>query len=102
MGNPRYANGHRRRQLTARIKREQTYCALCGGEIDQTLHYLDPQAGVIDEDLAIARGGNPLDPANCGHMHRACNQRKGILTIAEYHAAMIATPNEELRTSRSW
>lgn len=102
MGNPRYTNGHRRRQLTARIKREQTYCALCGGEIDKTLHYLDPRALVIDEDLAIARGGNPLDRANTNAMHRECNQRKGILTIAEYHAAMAATPNEDMPTSRSW
>lgn len=102
MGNPRYANGHRRRQLSARVKREETYCSLCGGHVDQTLHYLDPQAPVIDEDLPVARGGDPLDRANVTLMHRLCNQLKGILTIAEYRAGMTVTPTDVIATSRTW
>lgn len=30
-------NGHRRRQLRARVLAEESYCALCGGWVDKSL-----------------------------------------------------------------
>ena len=33
MGNPRQANGHRRRQVRAAVLAEETHCAICGTEV---------------------------------------------------------------------
>ena len=83
MNNPRRSNGHRRQQLTKRVKAEEPNCALCGKHIQPGLHYLDPNAGVVDEDIPVSRGGSPYDRDNCHHMHRACNRWKSTLTLAE-------------------
>lgn len=83
MGNPRQRNGHRRRELTKRVKAEEPNCALCGKPIQPGLHYLDPNSGVIDEDIPVSRGGSPLDRTNCHHMHRACNRWKNTMTLTE-------------------
>ena len=80
------ANGHRRRQVVARVKAEETHCALCGEWVDQTLHHLDPQAAVVDEDVPRSRGGSPSHRGNCHLMHRECNQWKGTMTLAEARA----------------
>ena len=98
------ANGHRRRQLRARVLAEETHCALCGGWVDKTLrmqpgahgprcpggdctgcipHDMRPE---VDEDLPRSRGGSPYDRTNCRLMHRKCNRDKGNRTIAEHHA----------------
>lgn len=84
--NPRRTNGHRRRELVARVKATETHCALCDQYVDQTLHHLDPQAGVVDEDIPIVRGGSPYQRSNCHLMHRACNRWKGTMTLAEARA----------------
>jgi 5-methylcytosine-specific restriction endonuclease McrA len=83
MGNPRRTNGHRRRELVARVKATETHCALCDEPVDKSLHHLDPRAAVVDEDIPVARGGSPYDRANCHLMHRACNRWKSTLTLAE-------------------
>ena len=101
---PANANGHRRRQLRARVLAEETHCALCGGRVDKTLGMTpgahggrckggtcpgcipDPYRGEVDEDLPRARGGSPYDRGNCALMHRVCNRLKGTMTIAEFHA----------------
>ena len=59
--NPRYANGHRRRNLRTRILREETHCAICGHEVDKTLPTPHPYSPEIDEIIPISLGGNPLD-----------------------------------------
>ena len=79
------ANGHRRRQLIARVKARDTHCAICGGLLVPDAPHLDPRSTVIDEDIPRARGGSPLDPSNCNATHRACNQWKSTLTLAEAH-----------------
>lgn len=102
MAAPRHnANGHRRRELTKRVKAEETHCALCGEWVDKTITYTpgehgprcpgglcpgcipDPRRGEVDEDLPRSRGGSPYNRANCHLMHRACNQYKGDSTLAE-------------------
>ena len=104
-GDPRYSNGHRRRKLRARILASETYCALCGGEVDKTLrldengkpHPLSPE---VDEIIPVSRGGNPLLRSNTQLSHRICNQRKGNRVIGEVDAPPAYTL--PLPTSQQW
>ncbi len=82
------ANGHRRRQLVARVKAEETHCALCGDWVDKSLHHLDPKAAVVDEDMPRMLGGSQYDRANCHLMHRACNRWKSTMTLAQARAKL--------------
>ena len=75
--NPRYANGHRRRQLRTRVLIEEDCCWLCGGFVDKSLLFLDPWAAVIDEVIPVSKGGNPYDRSNVRLAHRRCNARRG-------------------------
>ncbi len=82
MGNPRYANGHRRRQLRKRILAEEYYCHICHGAVDKTLKVDSdgkphPLSAEVDEIIPISLGGSPLDRNNCRLAHRICNQQKG-------------------------
>lgn len=103
------ANGHRRRQVVARVKAEEHDCALCDKPVNKNLRYLkgehgkrcptrtctgcipDPMRGEVDEDLPRSRGGSPYDRANCHLMHRKCNQFKDDLTLAEARAKLHGT-----------
>jgi 5-methylcytosine-specific restriction endonuclease McrA len=75
--NTRYANGHRRRRLRARVLAHYTHCALCGSPVDKTLPATDPGAPEVDEIIPVSRGGDPLAWSNVQLTHRACNQAKG-------------------------
>lgn len=81
-------NGHRRRELKARVKAEETHCALCGKWVDKTLHHLEPMAAVVDEDIPRSRGGSQYSRDNCHLMHRRCNRWKGTMTLAEARAKL--------------
>lgn len=78
MGNPRNANGHRRRQLRARVLREETLCGLCGEFVDKTIPTPDPMSPEVDEIIRIRDGGDPLDRANCRLTHRHCNRYRDV------------------------
>lgn len=85
------ANGHRRRELRARILAEETHCGLCGKLVDKTLtmqwgthsrRCSDPQCPgcvphpmrpEVDEIIPRHQGGDPLSRQNCRLTHRACN-----------------------------
>lgn len=73
----RQANGHRRRQLRARVLREESECWLCGLPVDVTLPPHLPDSPEVDEVIPIALGGDPLDRNNCRLAHRLCNVRRG-------------------------
>lgn len=75
--NPRQANGHRRRQLRARVLREEDDCWRCGLPVDKTLPPHLDGSPEIDEVIAFALGGDPLDRANVRLAHRLCNIRAG-------------------------
>jgi hypothetical protein len=75
--NPRTTNGHRRRQLRARVLREETHCGICGLEVDTTLPAGRPDSPECDEILAVSRGGSPFERSNARLAHRLCNQRRG-------------------------
>jgi hypothetical protein len=70
MGNSRYANGHRRRELRKRVLATENVCGICGQVVDKTLHYLDPMAPEVDEIIPVSRGGDPLARANTRLAHR--------------------------------
>lgn len=86
--NPRYRNGHRRRELRARVLAEEDRCALCGRPVDTTLPARHPAAPEVDEDMPVSRGGSPLARDNVALMHRACNNWKADRTLAEARAAL--------------
>lgn len=75
--NVRYANGHRRRSIRARLLATCDVCAICGKPIDTTLKTPHPMSAEVDEIVPVSRGGDPLDIRNCQLVHRSCNQRKG-------------------------
>lgn len=102
------ANGHRRRELRARVLAEETHCALCGGWVDKSLTNTPGKHGPrckgdcpgcvphdmraeVDEDLPRSRGGSPYARSNTALMHRSCNRMKGNRTIAEHKAKQHAT-----------
>ncbi len=113
-------NGHRRRELTTRVKAEETHCALCGAIVHKHLKHQPgahnkscanpdcrgckphPQRAEIDEDLPRSRGGSPLDRDNVALMHRICNQRKGKRTLAEAKAELAKAPQHATYASPGW
>ena len=86
--NPHNRNGHRRRQLAARIKATATHCALCNQPLNPGATWPDPTCTVIDEDMPRVKGGNPLDPGNTNALHNRCNNWKGAMTLAEARALL--------------
>lgn len=115
------ANGHRRRELRARVLASETRCALCGERVDKTLTTLPGQHGprckgncdgckphprspVVDEDIPRSRGGSPYDRRNCHLMHRECNRWKSKMTLAEAKAkrAGNVTPAKTTTNLVSW
>ncbi len=75
--NPRYSNGHARRQLRAWLKAQGAPCHICGRAIDYSLPAGHPLSFEVDEIVPVSRGGSPLDRANVAAAHRICNERRG-------------------------
>ena len=114
------ANGHRRRELRRRVLTEEHTCALCGQPVDKTLTTLPGQHGPkcntptctgckphphraeVDEDLPRSRGGSPLQRNNCHLMHRACNQYKSDMTLAEARTKRANTQPRTITASPGW
>lgn len=119
------ANGHRRRQLRARVLAEETHCILGGELIDKTLSYLPgahgprckggecagcvphPKRAEVDEDLPRSRGGSPYERANCHLICREHNRFKGAMTLDEARAKLNGnsprdTPKKTVTTLIKW
>lgn len=75
MPNSRYANGHRRRQLRARVLREEDNCWLCGEPVNKELLTPHPGSPEVDEVVPVSLGGDPLARDNCRLSHRQPLQR---------------------------
>lgn len=82
MTNPRYANGHARRQLRAWLKAQGAPCHICGRAIDYSLPAGHPLSFEVDEIVPVSKGGSPLDRANVAAAHRICNERRGNRDVA--------------------
>lgn len=80
------------------IRRTKPPCALCGGEIDYSLHYLNPMAYVVDHRVPIARGGEDTIQ-NIQAAHRTCNESKGAKLDSELKPAAAL---RSYVTSRTW
>lgn len=78
--NPRQANGHQRRKLRAKVLREEDICWRCGEPVDKTLPPHLDGSPEVDEVVAVALGGDPLDRTNARLSHRLCNIRAGQQT----------------------
>lgn len=103
--NPRKANGHRRRQVTARVYREEDACAICGKPVDKTLPYIDPTTGkphpwakTVDEIVPVSFGGSAIDRRNTRLAHRDCNIKRGNGT----RTTKPRGPIDELKRVRVW
>ena len=95
------ANGHRRRQLTARIKATSTHCALCHQPLRPELEWPHDWCTVVDEDLPRSRGGSPLDRENTSAMHNRCNRFKGTMTLNEARELLARGANVTKPLKRS-
>ena len=89
--NPRNANGHRRRQLRARVLSEENDCFLCEAPVDKTLKTPHPMSPEVHEIIPVSKGGDPLDRHNCRLTHRRCNR-----------AQSDRLPARRFETLRSW
>lgn len=81
MGNLRYSNGYRRRRERERWRHMRADCYICHRPIDYTLKAPHPYSFVVDETIALARGGT-LTHDNSGPAHRWCNAIKGTHSLA--------------------
>ena len=86
--NPRNANGHRARQLRARVLAEGGPCGLCGRPVDTSLPAGHPASPEVDHDIPVSRGGALYDRANAVIIHRVCNNWKSDRTLAEARAEL--------------
>jgi hypothetical protein len=112
--NPRYANGHRRRQLRQRLlatagrttctwgqdEADSGACPWPDEPFDPSIHYLDDRAPEVDEIIPVSLGGDPLSRANARLLHRWCNQQRGngTRTPTQATSKALGTPT----TSRTW
>ena len=111
-------NGHRRRQLVARVKAEETNCALCGQPVNKTLKYMPgkhrkdctkpectgctphPMRAEIDEIIPRAKGGSPLERSNLQLTHRKCNNAKSDKLM--HQLGEMPTPLRTITASPGW
>lgn len=92
MSNPRYKNGHRRREIRKWLLATQDICALCGKPIDKSLKSPHPMSFEVDEIVPVSKGGDPLDRNNVQAAHRICNQRKSNKTKPKQKTITITLP----------
>ena len=96
---PRKINSALRASLRRRVIATYDTCAICGREVDKSLHYLDPLAPEVDEIIPVSRGGSPYDWDNLQLVHRVCNQRKGNRMAGDIDMKKVENPTP---VSRAW
>jgi 5-methylcytosine-specific restriction endonuclease McrA len=93
---PRYRNGHRRRQLRQRLLRSTSTCAVCGGELDKTIPPHHPDSVEVHERIPVAADGDPLSRANTVAVHSRCNKAEWQRWVKVQQAPVTFV------TSRRW
>ena len=109
--NPRKTNGHRRRQIIARVLAAYNTCHLCGRTVDKTLPAGLPGSPEVDELIPVSKGGSPYQFTNCYLAHRWCNRIRSnhsvewarneiARTLNKHHGTMPTKPTTmDFRTS---
>lgn len=92
---PRRANGTRRNHARAAVLATEDICALCGQQVDKSIHRWLDGAPEVDEIVPISLGGSPYDRSNLRLTHRGCNRRRG-------NGIPKSIPTGPVRTSQSW
>lgn len=87
----RSANGHRWRQLRAKVLAEEHICWICGRDVDKTLKTPDPMSPEAHHIIPLNKGGDELDRANVHLTHRRCNRQQSD-----------RLPARSFETMRSW
>lgn len=102
---------HRRQRIKRALMATEKVCWLCLRPLDfGVADSRDPRYVVVDEELPVSKGGDPLDRANCHLVHNRCNGRKGSRILPR--GAFASDPDgsgfalrparTETRTSRKW
>jgi len=102
-GNPRNANGYRRRQLRRRILAAENVCAICHEPVDKTLSLMagqhsprcftpdctgcvpDPRRAEIDEIIPVSLGGSAIARGNTQLAHRQASATDASRTGCSHH-----------------
>lgn len=93
------ANGYRRRQAKARLKRRGDHiCWICGKPIDMSLKFPDPMSWSCDEYQPRSRGGDQYDIDNLREAHLVCNERRGNSMPGEKQTLFKSA----IKHSRAW
>ena len=104
-------DSRRRARLKRRLAATEHDCWLCLFPLDFTLHWLDPMAVEVDEELPASKGGDVYGRRTpCHLVHRCCNIEKAdrVLPHGALHGWMLARVENEKRktkrtsTSREW
>lgn len=90
---PQRKAGRAWRNLRARILAESPYCAIRGKRC--TIY-----ATTVDHIVAIALGGDELDPANCRPACAACNYGLGAVLTNKRRAGKVPSAAETERARR--
>lgn len=93
-GNPRSANGHRRRKLLVRLRALRQPCWICTLPIDYALPPGHPLAMECDELVPVSKGGSPTDFSNVRAAHRCCNnwrRNRGVPFVKRMRAIALAS-----------
>lgn len=74
-------------------------CSICGGIIDSSLRFPNPEAATIEHVIPLSRGGTH-DLENVRPAHAYCNFNKGNLVPEEY-ASIRLTNSSTMDDSRN-
>jgi len=89
------------RHVRAQVLREESSCALCGGQLDPSQPRATPWATEVDHVHPLALGGDPYDRANLRAVHRWCHQRRPAVPRPRAVSRWAAAPTEGT-TSLRW
>ena len=89
--NARRANGYRRDQAAAWLRKQGRPCWICQefgrpGFIDYSLPPGKPGSFEVDELVPVSKGGSPTDLRNLAAAHRQCNRWRSNRSVEEVRA----------------
>ena len=99
-GSPR-----KRQRIKQELSLEEHVCWLCLEPLNFGItDWRNPDYVVIDEEIPVSKGGDPLDISNCHLVHNRCNGRKGnrILKKGSFAKGGVSRAQVRPETSRKW